>query len=505
MPTKRRLSSRVLLVLWVACTRSYTMEYITVKTKMGHVRGIVEDVDGVQVEQFLGIPYAEPPTGPLRFRKPVPARSWSPMTLDALQFGNPCAQANGSLPSVPWQVPRHLVDEDCLYLNVWTPLKRSSPRGVLYWVHGGGYRTGTASATLYDSKKLAAVGDIVVVTVNFRIGSFGFLYTGAGTSSGNYLLWDQTLGLIWIRDNIALFGGDPGRVTIYGESAGSIGIGALLLSPRNAGLVHQAIMASGSNYWLIPPQNKVGHAYTDRIAKFVGCLGPSKPSSSTHPEQVLDCLRSVPFEAIIDAEQTQFPEELVTFTPSYGDDYLPQPELTALSRGMIIPLKSIFTGVTTEEGSMFAYFKDPTMAKFGPPPKLSKQKAAEFIGKHYLFFAPKVIQMMINGAYQRPVRGGRDWDGVLESLTKTLGDFIITCPTKFYAETFAKANHPVYFYVFDYRSVKSPWPPWMGATHFEDLQFMFGMPFRYPEMYTDEDRVQSHFCMRVVGSYVNNG
>ncbi|KAL3201186.1 hypothetical protein MRX96_043046 [Rhipicephalus microplus] len=470
----------MLLFILSAVTVVRAERYITTETLNGHVRGVIENVDGVDVEAYLGIPYAEPPVGKLRFRKPVPVKSWHPTTLDALKFGSPCAQANGSFPPVPWLVNRDQVREDCLYLNVWSPLRRPKLLGVLFWIHGGGYRTGTTSESLYDAKTLAAVGDIVVVSINFRVGSFGFLYTGPGSSSGNYALWDQHLALLW-------------------ESA------RCSSPPCNAGLIHRAIMSSGSNYWLVPPQNVVGHTYTDRIAKYVGCLDPSKPSSKTHPKEVVECLRRVPVSKIIDAEETQFSLDLVTFTPSHGDDFLPLPELEAIARGLFIPLESILAGSMAQEGSMFIYFRGPSFAKVTSGPKLSKQEAADFAARHYFSFLPKATQSMITSSYMRRVPGVNDWAGNLRALMDTLGDFLIFCPTKFYAEAFAKMNHPVYFYVFDYPYKRGLWPPWMGATHFGDLQFTFGMPFRFPERYSDADRDQSKACMEVIGSYVNTG
>lgn len=494
-----------LLMLCVAATAVKTGRHITTETLSGHVRGLIEDVGGVDVAKYLGIPYAEPPVGELRFRKPVPAKPWRPTTLDAVSFSSPCAQANGSFPPSPWLVKRDRVSEDCLYLNVWSPLGRPKPLGVLFWIHGGGYRTGTASHVLYDGKALAAVGDIVVVSINYRVGSLGFLYTGPGSSSGNYALWDQHLGLLWVRDNIARFGGDPGRVTVYGESAGSIGIGAQLLSPRNAGLIRRAIMASGSNYWLVPPQNAVGHAYADRVAGHVGCLDESKPSSKTNPEQVVECLRSVPVEKIIDAEDVQFPREIVTFTPSHGDDYLPLPEVDAISRGLFIPLESILTGATTEEGGVFLYFRVPSVINSTSAPEMTKQEVVDLLTHQYLGFLPEEIRSNLIGGYLRRVPGDTDYRGNLKALTDILGDYLVVCPTRFYAEAFAKTNRPVYFYMHDYRYEHDFWPSWMGATHFADLQFTFGMPFRFPERYSNADREHSKTCMQVIGSYVNTG
>ncbi|XP_075534869.1 acetylcholinesterase-like [Dermacentor variabilis] len=494
-----------LLTLCITATGVLASRYITTETLNGHVRGVIEHVGGVDVARYLGIPYAEPPVGELRFRRPVPAKSWHPTTLDTLSFASPCAQANGSFPPSPWLVNRDQVSEDCLYLNVWSPLGRPKPLGVLFWVHGGGYRTGTASQTLYDGKTLAAVGDIVVVSINYRVGSFGFLYTGPGSSRGNYALWDQHLGLLWVRRNIARFGGDPGRVTVYGESAGSIGIGAQLVAPRNAGLIHRAIMAIGSNYWLVPPQNAVGHAYADRIAKHVGCLDDSKPSSKKNPKQVVECLRSAPVDKIIDAEETQFPSEIVPFTPSHGDDYLPLPEVDAIARGLFIPLESILTGATTEEGGVFLYVRVPSFINFTSAPELTKQEVADLLSQRYLAFLPEETRSMIIDGYLRRVPGVSDYSGNLKALMDILGDYLAFCPTRFYAEAFAKTNRPVYFYMYDYRYERDFWPSWMGSTHYADLQFTFGMPYRFPERYSDADREHSRTCMQVIGSYVNTG
>ncbi|KAK8788885.1 hypothetical protein V5799_021338, partial [Amblyomma americanum] len=478
--------------------------YVTVKTTNGPVRGQLLDVDGVTVAQFLGVRYAEPPVGNLRFRKPVPAQPWHPETLDALEFASPCAQANGSLPPVSWLVPRDKVKEDCLFLNVWHPASGEGSRGVLFWVHGGGYRAGTASDPGFDGRKLAAAGDVVVVTINYRLGSFGYLYTGPGTSTGNYALWDHNLALRWVRDNIARFRGDPRRVTVWGESAGSIAVGSLLLSQQNAGLIHQAILASGSNFWLLPQMNQVGNEFTDRVAKHVGCLDPSKPSSKSHPAQVLQCLRSAPVDDILDAEQTQFPEDLVTFRPASGDQYLPIPDLTALSKRLFIPLDSLLVGGVTEEGSLFLYFKDHVL--FGPTmPKLTKQEAFDFAVKHYLGALPMPAQLMIKDFYQSNITSDQDWEGVLRSLIDMVGDFLIFCPTKFHAELFASTNRPSYFYMLDHRSEKGRFPPYMGSMHFEDVQYFFGLPFIFPDRYTDKDRAFSLVCLRVIGGYVNNG
>jgi para-nitrobenzyl esterase len=206
---------------------------------------------------WLGIPFAKAPAGDLRWRAPQPADPWTG-TLEALEFGSSCVQYASTIGGVVDAEPGDLVgDEDCLYLNVYTPrfADERVPSGsarlpVMFWIHGGGNRTGTAS--FYDGGNLATTGNVVVVTTNYRLGPFGWFrhtaLTGDGTSaadrSGNYGTLDLVRGLDWVRENISAFGGDPGNVTIFGESAGGLNVLTLMLSPGAEGLFHRAILQS---------------------------------------------------------------------------------------------------------------------------------------------------------------------------------------------------------------------------------------------------------------------
>lgn len=214
-------------------------EFVTIATRDGRVRGRRDGDAAV----FLGIPYAAPPTGPLRWRPPQPAARWSGVR-DALQFGPDTPQPPG-----PWsRAPRQ--SEDCLYLNVWTPtMDRGARLPVLVWLHGGGFSAGSGADSGCDGRRLAAEG-AVVVTLNYRCGLFGFLaHPGLSAESehgvsGNYGLHDQLAALAWVRENIAGFGGDPDRVTAFGVSAGSASIALLLASPLAQGAFQRAILQS---------------------------------------------------------------------------------------------------------------------------------------------------------------------------------------------------------------------------------------------------------------------
>ena len=211
-----------------------------VKTENGLVSGAAGERDA-NITAFKGIPYAEPPVGNLRWTPPRPARNWKGVRK-AENFGDSCAQ------SFPKAVP---ASEDCLYLNIWTPAKSAGDRlPVMFWIHGGGFFVGSPREDLYDGEEISKKG-VVVVTVNYRLGVFGFLAhpdltkESSHHSSGNYGLLDQLAALQWVHRNIASFGGDPNKVTIFGESAGALSVNALLASPLSKGLFRAVISESG--------------------------------------------------------------------------------------------------------------------------------------------------------------------------------------------------------------------------------------------------------------------
>jgi para-nitrobenzyl esterase len=207
---------------------------------------VPQEVEGVYA--FKGLPYAAPPVGDLRWRPPVPVIAWSGVR-QADRFAPDCMQK----PSATDSPQTNARSEDCLYLNVWTPVRKPTKRPVFVWIHGGGSRVGSGAEPQFDGVALAKRG-IVVVTINYRLGPFGFLSSSALSAesgygaSGNYGFMDDMAALRWVKRNIAAFGGDPGRVTIGGESSGSVTSSVLMASPMAAGLFQQAIGESGSAF-----------------------------------------------------------------------------------------------------------------------------------------------------------------------------------------------------------------------------------------------------------------
>lgn len=286
-----------------------------VRTDKGLVRGKADA--GVKV--FLGVPFAQPPVGNLRWRDPQALEAWSGVR-EAKAFSRTCVQEppapsqNQTPPSGPYTAefmsPPEM-SEDCLYLNVWTPKSSSRGRPVLVFIHGGAFQAGSTSVPVYDGAHLAR-RDVVVVTLNYRLGVFGYLAHPELTkesplgTSGNYGLLDAVAALRWVRDNISAFGGDPENVTIAGQSAGAIIVNQLLASPPAKGLFHRAIAESGPTLGLrmrpLDAAERGGEAFVQRMKVasvdqlralptnevFTGFRGPANPMPPFFPLPVMD-------------------------------------------------------------------------------------------------------------------------------------------------------------------------------------------------------------------------
>ncbi len=265
-----------------------------VKTQYGPVQGLMHN----GIRQFLGIPFAKPPVGDLRWANPVPPDAWTDVR-PAKQYGAFCAQNKrlGDFAAAS-------TSEDCLYLNVFAPKGNGQKRPVMVWIYGGGLFVGMSNG--YDGTALAKQGNVIVVTINYRLNVFGFLVHPAVDSAGasaNFGLRDQQLALQWVKDNIKSFGGDPNNVTIFGESAGGFSVLAHLISPASQGLFNKAILESGAYAYWQPSPNLTNGNYIDTLSEgenkgqaFATAIGCSDQSAS--------CLRSASVSTILAAEAT---------------------------------------------------------------------------------------------------------------------------------------------------------------------------------------------------------
>lgn len=308
---------------------------IVVDTPSGAIEGRTFECH----HEFLGIRYAQPPVGALRFRPPVPARRWTG-TYDATTFGARCVQPPSMLAP-----PGEAQSEDCLYLNVFAPIDRSSPVPVMVWIHGGSFVTGSGSIAWYHGARLARRG-VVVVTMNYRLGALGFLdLAGIGgdewAGSVNLGLQDQALAFRWVRDHISAFGGDPDRVTVFGESAGAMSTSAHLARPGSAGLFRRAIAQSGA----------AGHVQSAESAQRVArraleLLGTRLCELTDLP---VEAFAGLP--ALLDAEDSDRDLPL-PFRPTVDGVDLPIAPIDALGSGAARTV-DLLAGTTLDEMNLF--------------------------------------------------------------------------------------------------------------------------------------------------------
>lgn len=316
---------------------------LLVETHYGQVRGQQEGAVCV----WRGIPYAQAPVGERRFRAPLPPQPW-PGIREVTSFGAVAPQSSTGL-EARFNIPRNAAQllpqsEDCLYLNVWAPdtttQETTQGRPVMVWIHGGSFITGSGSTPIYDGARFAAHGDVVVVTINYRLGPLGFLHLAdlAPGFDNNVGLLDQLTALRWVQENIQAFGGDPTRVTVFGESAGAMSIAALLGMPAAQGLFQAAILQSGA-VRLHKPER----------AKLVA-MALLRELNQTSP----NALRELPVEALLRAAQNllrTIPGGL-PFQPVLDGRTLPVHPLEAIGTGALrnVPL---LIGTNLDEGNLF--------------------------------------------------------------------------------------------------------------------------------------------------------
>lgn len=411
---------------------------VVVKTLSGPVKG--ESEQGVFV--FRGIRYAAPPVGTLRFRPPVPPIAWTEVR-SAFDFAPACPQL---VETDPTENNNSVMAEDCLAVNVWTPRVDDKKRPVMVWIHGGYFAEGSARNTWYDGARLAGRGDIVVVTLQYRLGAFGFLdLSEIGgqqfAQSGNLGLLDQIAALKWVKENTAAFGGDPNNVTIFGQSAGAGSVGMLMVMPSARGLFHKAIMESGT------PKELNDKAIAAEVSRTY-----MKIASVTNIKE----LQALTIAQMLDAERKLFETRFgySAFRPAMDGialNALPM-QVMAAGHGTSVP---ILIGTNLDEIRFWPALYDLPLEQ--KPESLLRKQLEGTVGAK----AAEVIE-----AYHK---ADADYG---DSVIHLLGDVLIRLP----AIRFAEANsqrQPTYMYLFTYRSTSTYRN--FGACHGMELPFVFGV------------------------------
>jgi para-nitrobenzyl esterase len=435
---------------------------VIVETSKGRLEGTKKD----DLCVFRGIPFARPPVGDLRFRAPRPFDAWSGVR-DATSVGSRSMQVPNKLfESLLGRPPKEPpIDEDCLYLNVWTP-GTDGRRPVMVWIHGGGFTIGAGSEPLYNGLFLASRGDVVVVTINYRLGALGFLYMpdfadAEGEACANFGMLDQVAALEWVRDEIAAFGGDPDNVTIFGESAGGMAVGVLLASPRAAGLFRRAILQSGAAHHAL----SIDQARANTAA-FAEALG-AEELTAAH-------LRSIPAEDILRAQASmeasdrermrEGPAAGLRFQPVIDGHFLPERPIDAIRAGLSKDVSTLI-GTTAEEWKLFA-------AAWPALVKISEDEAARQIGR----LIPSDRDGERGRAMLQTYRDARKARGEatepFEILIAAYTDHMARVPADRVAEAQAAHQRQVFAYRLDWQSPVADGA--LGACHALDLPFVFG-------------------------------
>ena len=320
------------------------MAHARALTRSGMLEG--ESLGGLEV--YRGVPYAQPPRGPMRWQGPQPVKAWSGVRR-ASSFGASSPQSPAMFMLVRRMIGVALREQsqDCLYLNVWTPSADAKRRPVLFWIHGGAFIMGSGSTGIYDGAALARSGDVVVVTINYRLGALGFLNLKdryPAETETNLGVRDQVAALEWVRDNIDGFGGDPENVTIFGESAGGMSVGTLLGVPVARGLFHRAIAQSGATHHVSSPEHasRVSECFLDEIGT----------------RDFLDLEEIAVSELVAAQQRTAIRMGMVTgslpWQPYVDGDLIPEQPLVAIAagRGAQVPL---ITGTNRDEWKLFMW------------------------------------------------------------------------------------------------------------------------------------------------------
>ncbi|XP_053198913.1 neuroligin-2a isoform X5 [Scomber japonicus] len=467
-----------------------------VTTNYGKLRGIKKDLNNEilgPVEQYLGVPYATAPIGDRRFQPPEAPGSWQEIR-NATQFAPVCPQnVHGVLPEI--MLPVWFTDnldvaagyiqnqsEDCLYLNVYVPtedgeqsestgadlnegiskdIRDRRKKPVMLFIHGGSYMEGTGN--MFDASVLAAYGNVIVVTMNYRLGVLGFLSTGDQSAKGNYGLLDQIQALRWLNENIGHFGGDPERITIFGSGAGASCVNLLILSHHSEGLFHRAIAQSGTaiSSWSV---NYQPLKYTKILARKVGC-------TYTETADLVDCLRRKNFRELVD-QDIQPARYHIAFGPVVDGDVVPDDPEILMQQGEFLNY-DILIGVNQGEGLKFV---DDSEDNDGISAAAFDYTISNFVDNLYGYPEGKdILRETIKFMYT-------DWadrdngDMRRKTLLALFTDHQWVAPAVATAKLHAEFQSPVYFYTFYHHCQTETRPEWADAAHGDEIPYVFGVP-----------------------------
>ncbi|NXK36400.1 CEL lipase, partial [Piprites chloris] len=452
---------------------------------------------GSYVDIFRGIPFAAPPN---RLEDPQPHPGWDG-TLKATKFKNRCMQMTLTQTDVRGK-------EDCLYLNMWIPQGRrqvSTNLPVMVFIYGGAFLVGGSQGAnfldnyLYDGEEIAVRGNVIVVTVNYRLGPLGFLSTGDENLPGNYGLKDQHMAIAWVKRNIKAFGGDPENITIFGESAGAVSVSLQTLSPKNKGLFKRAISQSGVGvcswaiqrdplFWAKKLGEKVGCS-TDNTTILASCLRDADPKELTLAYHL---------------QLTNLPSPLVhtlALTPVVDGDFLPDvPEKLFANAADI----DYLAGVNDMDGHIFAGVDLPAIN--GPLRKITAEQVYNLI-KGLTVDRGEAGANATYSIYTQSWEDNPKQEVMKKTVVDLITDYIFLVPTQWALNLHLQnaRSGKTYSYLFSQPSRMPVYPSWVGADHADDLQYVFGKPFATPLGYLPKHRTVSKAMIAYWTNFARTG
>uniref|UniRef100_A0A8C5PGL7 Carboxylic ester hydrolase n=1 Tax=Leptobrachium leishanense TaxID=445787 RepID=A0A8C5PGL7_9ANUR len=464
-------------------------------TKYGKLLGKTSGARGTdrRVHGFLGIPFAKPPVGELRFAPPQPPVPWSSVR-DASNYRAMCLQNTAAMEMIneyfkgSFKVPP--ISEDCLTLDVYMPADRAQDTKlpVMFFIHGGGLAMG--GSPMFDGSAFCAYDNVVLVVIQYRLGALGFFSTGDKKAPGNYGFLDQVAALQWVQENIEDFGGDPQSVTIFGESAGGVSVAAQILSPLSKGLFHKAIAESGTAIMpslMVTPDktmialNLAANVSGCDVAEIFECL---KEKNEEEMTSIIKAMTFMPFPGTVDG----------LFLPKAAEEILASKEINK------VPL---LIGVTEQE---FGWILPTMMNLSGLVDGMDKAMVESFLyALPYWHNAPSAVSFMMEEYFG-------DTSDPLEIRNKFLdfcGDVVFVVPALKTARYHRDAGFPVYFYEFQHRPsvFKDTKPDFVKADHGDQLLFVTGGPFQnmFLGNFTDEEKELSKTVMKYWANFARNG
>lgn len=594
---------------------------ILLRTKLGIIEGVKSVKFNKYLYTFLSVPYARSPIGELRFKAPEPVQSWLGI-YQATKWPPFCVQPSMTLASKssPVHIMSQIMTEDCLYMNIWTPslkLARGHRRPVMVWLHGGAFQFGGISVDENDGSALALMGNVVVVSLNYRISAFGFLNANNPLNGPNNVgLLDQQMALKWVQENIKQFGGDPNQVTLFGESAGGHSVGLHMISPKSWPLFKRAILQSGVptsmlRSYDINPDNTNGPVFGEgaiMVAKRLNCydndyensmnkstgLSSSSEDDTEEPSSGLD--KPILSDSIIDCLRNRSSLEILKAMGAPGNSaFFPTGNDQAgfFPNGLINesfdpndlkigPQQDYLIGTNTDEGTFMLHYGLPKIFPAKETPLVDnmdqlreklmvelesnsrKQKhemqamsqrsnnsslsplelslndktrttsvsasreelqsasgdngggAQGHLFKPLLRLRSSLVERFMNRANTNKT------DKIDNSLSQSdrlsakradfgrniahlISDIIFLCPSRTMARTLSENKRNVHFYLYGHRSSNSQYHPWIGVTHHDEVEFIFGRPLRMADTYSGDDIDMSQRMIKIWSHFAHTG